>query len=143
MNFKEITDILSSIDTSLQMIANANGGLTTAFISKKAMAQRLGVAPVVIDKLVHTGIASGGTAGLVEGRHYCKLDPTETNTRYFLFDATKVMADAWKSFTGYEQPESGENRKGPIRQERKAAASSHGNAQINHRGYRDPLSRVS
>ena len=107
------------------------------------MAQRLGVAPVVIDKLVHTGIASKGTAGLVEGRHFCKLDPTETNTKYFLFDASKVMSDAWKSFCGYEQPESGENRKGLVRQERKAAASSHGNAQINHRGYRDPLSRIS
>ena len=143
MNLKEVTDVLQSIDPSLQMIANGNAGVTTAFISKKAIAQRLGVPPVQIDKLVHQGLSSGGTSGLVEGRHYCKLDPSETNTRYFLFDATKVMTDAWKSFTGYEQPESGENRQGTFWQERKAAAPSNGNAQINHRGYSDPLSRVS
>ena len=143
MNFKEIADILTSIDTSLQMIANANGGGTTAFISKKAIAQRLGVAPVVIDKLVHTGIASGGTAGLVEGVHYCKLDPSETNTLYFLFDAVKVMDAAWKSFSGYEQSESREDRKGAVWQERKTATISHGDAEVNNRRRDHLVPRVS
>ena len=142
MNFKEITEVLLSIDTSLQMLANAQTGLTTAFISKKAMAARLGVAPVVVDKLIHEGIHSRGSSGLVEGRHYCKLDPAETNTRYFLFDATRVMADAWNSFSGYDS-ESRENRKAPVREDRSANAHGVRNPQINHRGHSDPLPRVS
>lgn len=87
---------------SLQMLANAKtGGLTTAFVNKKAIAARLGVQPVAIDKLVYQGLTSGGTSGLVEGRHYCKLDPTENNISNFLFDSTRVLSDAWKNFTNY------------------------------------------
>lgn len=99
---KELLDVLRNIDTSLQIIANSNSkDYTTAFINKKAMATRLGVAPITIDKLIYQGITSKGQSGLVEGRHYCKLDPSETNTSNFLFDAAKVLQDAWTSFTGY------------------------------------------
>lgn len=102
-DFKKLLDVLSSIDVSLQLISHANSNkTTTAFISKKALAARLNVAPVVIDKLIHTGIASGGSAGLVEGVHYCKLDPTENNTSTFLFDAPKVFEAAWQNFANYK-----------------------------------------
>lgn len=99
---KEITDVLRNIDTSLQIIANKDSGdLTTAFVNKKAIAARLGVSPITIDKLIHQGLTSQGKSGLVEGRHFCKLDPTETNTSNFLFDSAKVLKDAWTSFAGY------------------------------------------
>jgi hypothetical protein len=99
---KELQEILRSIDTSLQMLANSKtGGMTTAFVNKKALAARLGVQPVAIDKLVYQGLTSGGTSGLIEGRHYCKLDPTENNISNFLFDSTRVLSDAWKNFTNY------------------------------------------
>lgn len=99
---KELLELLRSIDTSLQVIANANSGnVTTAFINKKAIAARLGVSPVTIDKLIFQGITSGGKSGLVEGRHYCRLDPSDSNTSNFLFDSAKVLQDAWTSFTGY------------------------------------------
>lgn len=99
---KDLLETLRSIDMSLQMLANAKtGGLTTAFVNKKAIAARLGVQPVAIDKLVYQGLTSGGTSGLVEGRHYCKLDPTENNISNFLFDSTRVLSDAWKNFTNY------------------------------------------
>jgi hypothetical protein len=99
---KEIIDVLRNIDTSLQIIANVkSSNLTTAFINKKAVAARLGVAPVTIDKLIFQGVTSGGKSGLVEGRHYCRLDPADSNTSNFLFDGAKVLQDAWTSFTGY------------------------------------------
>ena len=105
MNSPEISDllkVLQNIDTSLQMLANSKSGrVTTAFISKKALAARMNVPGVKIDKLIHQGITSGGTSGLVEGRHYCKLDPTENNPSNFLYDSTKVLTDAWKNFSGY------------------------------------------
>lgn len=99
---KELYEILRSIDTSLQILANSkSGNLTTAFISKKAISERLGVNPVTIDKLIHQGIVSKGKSGLVEGRHYCKVDPSENNTSSFLYDSAKVLADAWNSFQNY------------------------------------------
>ena len=99
MNLKELIECLRSIDTSLQVIASTNSGnITTAFVNKKTMAARMSVPPVTIDKLIHQGLVSGGASGLVEGKHYCKIDPTENNTNNFLFDAVKVMADAWNSF---------------------------------------------
>lgn len=102
MNNKEVLDVLRSIDTSLQMLANSQAnGLTTAFVNKKAIASRLGVPLVTVDKLVYQGFTSQGKSGLVEGRHYCKLDPTDTNPANFLFDAVRVLQDAWTSFTGY------------------------------------------
>ena len=100
---KEAVAVLRSIDTSLQVLANTkSGNVTTAFISKKALAERLGLNSVAIDKLVYQGITSKGKSGLVEGRHYCKLDSTETNTSNFLYDSAKVLADAWNSFQNYD-----------------------------------------
>ena len=100
---KELLEIFRSIDTSLQVLSNTkSGNVTTAFINKKAIAERMGVNPVTIDKLIHQGITSKGKSGLVEGRHYCKLDPTENNTSNFLYDSAKVLADAWKSFQNYD-----------------------------------------
>lgn len=102
-DLKKVLDVLSSIDISLQILSNAKSNkATVAFTTKKALAARLNVAPIVIDKLIHTGIASGGSAGLVEGIHYCKLDPTETNTSAFLFDASKVLEAAWQNFANYK-----------------------------------------
>ena len=99
---KDVLQILRNIDASLQIIAYSNSkDVTTAFVNKKAIAARLGVQSIVIDKLVYQGITSGGTSGLVEGRHYCKLDPSETNISNFLFDSAKVLSDAWNSFSGY------------------------------------------
>ena len=141
MKFKEIIEILQSIDTSLQQLANANSGVTTAFISKKAMAGRLGVGQIVIDKLIHEGISSKGSSGLVEGRHYCKLDPNENNTRYFLFDATRVLTDAWKSFSGYDT-ESGKDSESPVRQERIPATSFIRDTQVDNRRHSDSLPRI-
>jgi len=101
--FRKLTDVLESIDTNLQVLANTKAhNVTTAFVSRKVIAARLGVAPVVIDKLIHTGVVSGGTSGLVEGIHYAKLDPSESNAAKFLFDSTKVLQAAWQNFTGYK-----------------------------------------
>jgi hypothetical protein len=98
----DLNKILRSIDTSLQILANAkSGSVTTAFIAKRALAERLGVASIKIDKLIHQGIVSGGKSGLVEGRHYCKLDPDESNPSNYLYDSARVLADAWNNFTGY------------------------------------------
>jgi hypothetical protein len=100
----ELLKILRSIDTSLQMLANSkNEGVTTAFITKRALAERLGVPSIKIDKLLHQGILSGGESGLVEGRHYCKLDPAENNPSNYLYDSAKVLSDAWNNFTGYDK----------------------------------------
>ena len=70
MTSPEISDlfkVLQNIDTSLQMLANSKSGkVTTAFVSKKALALRMNVPGVKIDKLIHQGITSGGTSGLVE-----------------------------------------------------------------------------
>ena len=100
---KDIVDTLRSIDASLQILANdSSSDITTAFVSKKVVAARLGVPLVTVDKLIHQGIVSKGSSGLVEGRHYCRLDPTENNTSAFLFDLAKVLRDAWNSFNGYQ-----------------------------------------
>jgi hypothetical protein len=99
----DLNKILRSIDTSLQVLANSkSGGVTTAFISKRALAERLGVTSVQIDKLIYQGIVSGGKSGIVEGRHFCKLNPDENNPSNYLYDSAKVLADAWKNFTGYD-----------------------------------------
>ena len=103
LDYSELLKILRSIDTSLQVLANTkSGSLTTAFISKRAVAERLGVPSIKIDKLIHQGLLSGGKSGLVEGRHYCKLDPTENNPSNYLYDSAKVLSDAWTNFTGYQ-----------------------------------------
>lgn len=104
MNFKEIADTLRSIDISLQQIAaNATGRKTTAFVNRKSVANRLGVPLVKIDQLIHSGLVSAGKCGLVEGRHYCKLSPSDTNTSDFLYDVAIILEDAWSGFKGYER----------------------------------------
>jgi hypothetical protein len=104
---KEVLELLRSIDISLQQIANSkSNGLTTAFINRKSLAQRLGVPTVAIDRLVHQGVVSNGSSGLVEGRHYCKLNPSDNSTNAFLYDAAKVLQDAWSNFKDYEQKKS-------------------------------------
>lgn len=100
---KKIVEILQSIDISLQILANGKSSKrTSAFVNRKVVASRLGVAPVVIDKLIYQGITSGGTSGLIEGIHYCKLDPAEANISNFLFDSVKVLEAAWTNFTNYQ-----------------------------------------
>lgn len=100
---KDIEKILRSIDLSLQLIATKEAGKQTiAFVDKKTIAIKLGVPPVTIDKLVHQGVVSKGKSGFVFGRHYTKLDPTETNTGNFLYDAVKILQDAWCCFKDYD-----------------------------------------
>ena len=102
MDTKELLTTLRSIDTSLRLLAASKSTTrTTGFVDKRQLSEYMGVKPVTVDKLIHQGIVSKGSSGLVEGRHYCKLDPSETNTANFLFDPTRVMADAWTSFTNY------------------------------------------
>jgi hypothetical protein len=102
INAKEILTTLKNIDVSLQILAQSKLDKTrTVFVSKKTLAARLGVPPVTIDKLVYQGVTSKGASGLVESRHYCKLDPNEQNISNFLFDPIQVTQDAWKSFTNY------------------------------------------
>lgn len=97
---KDIRDALSSIETSLQLlVAQKEGKVTSAFVSKKVISQRLNVPAVTVDKLIHQGIASGGDSGLVEGKHYCKVDPTERNSSKFLYDLHAIMQAAWSNFT--------------------------------------------
>jgi len=103
INSKDLLNLLQSIDVSLQIIAqNKTKSAKTVFVSKKVIAARLGVPPVTIDKLVYQGITSGGKSGLVELRHYCKLDPSEQNISNFLFDPVQITTDAWNSFTKYD-----------------------------------------
>lgn len=99
---KDVSEILRSIDASLQTIASSSSGNPTpVFVNRKIIALRLGVQPITIDKLVYQGITSGGSSGLIEGRHYCKIDKSENNISNFLFDSAKVLSDAWSSFSGY------------------------------------------
>lgn len=107
MDTREITTLLRSIDTSLQILAQAKSNRgNTVFVNRKVIAARLGVPPVTIDKLVYQGLTSQGQSGLVESRHYCKLDPQEQNISNFLFDPLQIAEDAWKSFTNYSDNES-------------------------------------
>lgn len=96
---KEIKQALTSIDISLQLlVSQKEGKVTSAFVSKKAIGQRLNIPAVTIDKLIHQGIASGGESGLVEGKHYCKTDPDERNSSKFLYDPHAIMQAAWRNF---------------------------------------------
>jgi hypothetical protein len=97
---KDIRDALVSIEISLQLlVAQKDGKRTTAFVSKKAISQRLSVPSVTIDKLIHQGIVSQGESGLVEGKHYCKVDPSERNSSKFLYDPHAIMQAAWSNFS--------------------------------------------
>jgi hypothetical protein len=97
---KDIRDALNSIDTSLQLlVAQKDGKATTAFVSKKVISQRLNIPSVTIDKLIHQGIVSQGESGLVEGKHYCKVDPSERNSSKFLYDPHAILQAAWSNFS--------------------------------------------
>jgi len=97
---KDIRDALNNIDVSLQLLVakSDEGRRTTGFVSKKVVGQRLNIPSVAVDKLIHQGIASGGKTGLVEGTHFCKLDPAEQNSSKFLFDIHAVINSAWSNF---------------------------------------------
>lgn len=96
---KQIREALTSIDITLQLlVAQKEGRVTSAFVSKKTIGQRLNIPSVTIDKLIHQGIVSGGSSGLVEGKHYCKVDPEERNSSKFLYDPHAVLQAAWKNF---------------------------------------------
>ena len=95
---KDILGTLQSIDVSLQAVANTDSSRTASFVSKKIMCQRLSIPSVALDKLIIEGRASGGRTGLIEGVHYCRLDPDENNSSKFLFDPSKILEAAWKSF---------------------------------------------
>lgn len=97
---KDIRDALNSIEISLQLLASQKDGkITAAFVSKKAISQRLNIPAVTIDKLIHQGIISQGESGLVEGKHYCKVDPSERNSSKFLYDPHAIMQAAWSNFS--------------------------------------------
>ncbi len=99
-DIRDIRDALNSIEISLQLlVAQKDGKITTAFVSKKAISQRLNIPSVTIDKLIHQGIVSQGESGLVEGKHYCKVDPSERNSSKFLYDPHAIMQAAWSNFS--------------------------------------------
>jgi len=52
-SLKEISTALTNIDISLQLLsADKHQRRTTAFVNRKAVAERLGVPSVTIDKLI-------------------------------------------------------------------------------------------
>lgn len=95
---KEISIALTNIDISLQLLSSDKRRRTTAFVNKKAVAQRLGVPSVAVDKLIYQGVASNGKSGLVEGKHYTKLDPDDNNPAKFLYDVHEILQSAWNNF---------------------------------------------
>jgi len=95
---KEISIALTNIDISLQLLSSDKQRRTTAFVNKKAVAQRLGVPSVAVDKLIYQGVASNGKSGLVEGKHYTKLDPDDNNPAKFLYDVHEILQSAWNNF---------------------------------------------
>ena len=97
-DLKEIKETLASIDVSLQLLANKSRKRTTCFVNKRTICQRLNIPAVTLDKLIHQGLASGGKSGLVEGVHYCKVDPEERNSSKFLYDPYSILNSAWSNF---------------------------------------------
>ena len=95
---KDIKSVLESIDVSLQLIANKSQNRTTAFVTKLVICQRLSVPTVALDKLIHQGLASGGDYGIIEGKHFCRLDPNERNSSKFLYDPYAILNSAWDNF---------------------------------------------
>ena len=90
---KVIGDTLANIDVSLMQLASATSEAkrTVAFVSKRQVAQRLGVPSVAVDKLIHQGVTSKGKSGLVEGIHYTKLCPSDNNPSKFLYDDQTLL----------------------------------------------------
>jgi len=97
-DLKEIKETLASIDVSLQLLANKSQRRTTAFVNKRTICHRLNIPSVALDKLIHQGIISDGKHGIVEGKHYCKVDPEERNSSKFLFDPYAILNAAWSNF---------------------------------------------
>ena len=98
-SLKEISTALTNIDISLQLLsADKHQRRTTAFVNRKAVAERLGVPSVTIDKLIYQGLTSGGKSGLVEGKHYTKVDPSDNNSTKFLYDVHEILQAAWSNF---------------------------------------------
>jgi hypothetical protein len=98
-DIKDISNALASIDVSLQLlVASKNDKRTTAFVSKKIICQRLSIPAVTLDKLIHQGLVSNGNYGLVEGKHFCRLDPEERNSSKFLYDPHAILQSAWENF---------------------------------------------
>ena len=97
---REISDVLANIDVSLMQIASSSSAdkRTASFVTKKQVAQRLGVPSVAIDKLIHQGLTSEGKSGLVQGTHYTKLSPDENNPSKFLYDVHAILKSAWSNF---------------------------------------------
>jgi len=95
---KDISDSLDSIDASLQRVSKTDQKETTAFVSKRTICNRLSIPSVTLDKLIHQGIVSKGSSGLVEGVHYCRTDPNEKNSSKFLYDSDRILNSAWKTF---------------------------------------------
>ena len=95
---KDIKSVLESIDVSLQLIANKSQNRTTAFVTKRVICQRLSVPTVALDKLIHQGLASGGDYGIIEGKHFCRLDPNERNSSKFLYDPYAILNSACENF---------------------------------------------
>jgi hypothetical protein len=95
---KEIKTVLESIDVSLQLLANKSENRTTVFVSKRVICQRLSIPSVALDKLIHQGLASGGDYGVIEGKHFCRLDPNERNSSKFLYDPYAILNSAWENF---------------------------------------------
>jgi hypothetical protein len=85
---KQIKVAVESIDVSLQLLASENTGArrTSGFVSKRVVAQRLNIP------------SSDGKTGLVEGIHFCKIDPVEKNSSKFLYDIHSIIHSAWNNF---------------------------------------------
>lgn len=104
METAALEKILTSIDASLQVLANAKGGgKATAFVTKKVVAQKLSLPGVRVDVLIHLGLTSGGTQGLVEGRHYTRVSDMDDNPSLWLYDLNQCLADAWLHFKNYDK----------------------------------------
>ena len=104
METATLEKILSSIDASLQVLANSKGGgRPTAFVSKKVLAQKLSLPGVRVDILIHLGLTSGGTQGLVEGRHYTRVSDMDDNPSLWLYDLNQCLTDAWLNFKNYDK----------------------------------------
>jgi len=97
-DLKEIKETLASIDVSLQLLANKSEKRTTCFVNKRTICHRLNIPSVALDKLIHQGIVSDGKYGIVEGLHYCKVDPAEKNSSKFLYDPYAILDSAWSNF---------------------------------------------
>ena len=104
MDSKEVEKLLASIDASLQVLANSKGGgRPTAFVSKKTLAQKLSLPSVRVDILIHLGLCSGGTQGLVEGRHYTRISDKDDRPNEWLYDLNRCLEDAWSNFKDYDK----------------------------------------